>query len=98
MLTIKNQHKLLGTRLAGSGRAGPTEWVVTSIKAHIRHYVIFVEETQNGWDKKIVLDRYHSVNHTGYQYKLECGSFKKYVPRDNIKNMDIFSSCLKSLI
>jgi len=98
MLTIQNQNKLLGIRLTGSGRAGPTEWVVTSIKAHIRHYVIFIEETQNGWDKKIVLDRYHSVNQTGYKYKLECGSFKKYVPRDDIKSMDTFSNYLKSLI
>jgi hypothetical protein len=98
MLTIQNQNKLLGIRLTGSGSAGPTEWVVTSIKAHIRHYVIFIEETQNGWDKKIVLDRYHSVNQTGYQYKLECGSFKKYVPRDDIKSMDTFINYLKSLI
>jgi hypothetical protein len=98
MIVIKNQHKLLGTRLAGSGSAGSTEWVVTSIKAHLRHYVIFIEETHNGWDKKIVLDRYHSVNQTGYQYKLECGSFTKYVPRNDIKSIDTFSNYLKSLI
>ena len=44
MLTIENERKLLGTKLTGSGSAGPMEWVVTSIKPHLNHYVIFIEQ------------------------------------------------------
>ena len=98
MLTIQNQHKLLGTILHGSGSAGPMEWIVTSIKAHMNHYVIFIEQTENGWDKKIVLDRSFSPFKPGHQYKLECGNEKKYIHRDDMKNIDIFSNHLESFI
>ena len=98
MLTIENEKKLLGTKLTGSGSAGPMEWVVTSIKPHLNHYVIFIEQTQNGWDKKIVLDRSFSPFKNGYQYKLECGNEIKYVHRDDMKNVDIFSNHLESFI
>jgi hypothetical protein len=98
MLTIQNQHKLLGTILHGSGSAGPMKWIVTSIKAHMNHYVIFIEQTENGWDKKIVLDRSFSPFKLGYQYKLECGNEKKYIHRDDMKNIDIFSNHLESFI
>ena len=95
MLTIQNQQKLLGTRLTGSGTM---EWVVTSIKAHMNHYVIFIEQTENGWDKKIVLDRSYSPFKMRYQYKLECGNEKLYLQREDIKNIDIFSNHLESFI
>ncbi len=95
MLKIENERKLLGIKLQG---IGSTEWIVTSIKAHMNHYVIFVEQTENGWDKKIVLDRSFSPFKEGYQYKLECGNEWKYVQRDDMKNIDIFSNHLESFI
>jgi hypothetical protein len=95
MLTIENEKKLLGTKLMGSGSA---EWVVTSIKPHLNHYVIFIEQTENGWDKKLILDRSVYPFKIGYQYKLECGSEKKYVHRNDIKNIDMFSNHLESFI
>ena len=98
MLKIQNQQKLLGTRLIGIGSGGAKEWVVTSIKAHIHHYVIFIEQTENGWDKKIVLDRSFSPFKMGHQYKLECGNENLYVHRDDIKNVAIFSNYLESFI
>jgi len=70
VITIENEKKLLGTKLTGSGSAGPMEWIVTSIRPHLNHYVIFIEQTQNGWDKKIVLYRSLSPFKIGYQYKL----------------------------
>jgi hypothetical protein len=98
MLTIENERKLLGTILYGSGSAGPMEWIVTSIRPHLNHYVIFIEQTENGWDKKLVLDRSFSPFKLGYQYKLECGNEKKYIHRDDMKNIDIFSNHLESFI
>ncbi len=98
MLTIENERKLLGTILHGSGSNGPMEWVVLSIRPHLNHYVIFIEQTENGWDKKIVLDRSFSPFKEGYQYKLECGNEWKYVQRDDIKNIDIFTNHLESFI
>ena len=98
MLTIQNQQKLLGTNLMGIHQQRPMVWVVTSIKAHMHHYVIFIEQTENGWDKKIVLDRSFSPFKMGYQYKLECGNEKLYVHRDDMKNVTIFSNHLESFI
>jgi hypothetical protein len=98
VITIENERKLLGVRLYGSGSADPMEWIVTSIKPHLNHYVIFIEQTENGWDKKIVLDRSFSPFKMGYQYKLECGNEKKYVHRDDMKNVAIFSNHLESFI
>ena len=98
MLTIQNQQKLLGTNLMGIHQQRPMVWVVTSIKAHIHHYVIFIEQTENGWDKKIVLDRSFSPLKMGHQYKLECGNENLYVHRDDIKNVAIFSNYLESFI
>ena len=98
MLTIENEKKLLGTRLTGSGSNGPMEWVVTSIMKHMHHYVIFIEQTENGWDKHINLDRSYSPFKMGYQYKLECGNEKKYIHRDDMKNVTIFSNHLESFI
>ncbi len=71
MLTIQNERKLLGAKLNG---IGSTEWIVTSIRPHLNHYVIFIEQSENGWDKKVVLDRSFSPFKLGYQYKLESGS------------------------
>ncbi len=98
MLTIENERKLLGTKLTGSGSNGPMEWIVTSIRPHLNHYVIFIEQTENGWDRKIVLDRSFSSFKLGHQYKLECGNEKKYIHIDDIKNVDIFSNQLESFI
>jgi hypothetical protein len=98
VLTIENEKKLLGTKLTGSGSAGPMEWVVTSIMKHMHHYVIFIEQTENGWDKHINLDRSFSPFKMGYQYKLECGNEKLYLQREDIKNIDIFSNHLESFI
>jgi hypothetical protein len=95
MLKIENERKLLGIKLHDIGKM---EWIVTSIKAHLNHYVIFIEQSENGWDRKIVLDRSFSPFKEGYQYKLECGSEKMYIQRDDIKNIDIFSKHLESFI
>jgi hypothetical protein len=95
VLKIQNQQKLLGTRLIGIGTNGAKEWVVTSIKAHIHHYVIFIEQTELGWERKVVLDRTFTQNRDGKQYKLECGNSKVYLFKDNIDNMKTFSQHLE---
>mgnify|MGYP000615923802 FL=1 len=95
MLTIENERKLLGTKLTGSGSAGPMEWVVTSIKPHLNHYVIFIEQTELGWERKVVLDRTFTQNSDGKQYKLECGNSKVYLFKDSIDDMKTFSQHLE---
>jgi hypothetical protein len=95
MLTIQNERKLLGAKLNG---IGSTEWIVTSIRPHLNHYVIFIEQTENGWDKKIVLDRSFSPFKEGYQYKLECGNEKMYLTRESIRDINIFTNYLEYFI
>jgi hypothetical protein len=96
MLTIQNQHKLLGTRLLNAD--GTMEWNITSIKAHIHHYVIFIEQTELGWERKVLLDRKFTENTDGRQYKLECGNKKIYLFKDTIDNMSTFSRMLDYFI
>ncbi len=95
MLKIENERKLLGAKLNG---IGSREWIVTSIGPHLNHYVIFIEQTENGWDKKIVLDRSFSPFKEGYQYKLECGNEKMYLTRESIRDINIFTNYLEYFI
>ena len=95
MLTIENEKKLLGTKLIGIGVNGAKEWIVTSIKAHIHHYIIFVEQTELGWERKFTLHRTFEQNQQGKQYKLECGNSKVYLFKDSIDDMKKFSNHLE---
>jgi len=95
VLKIQNQQKLLGTNLMGIHQQRPMVWVVTSIKAHIHHYVIFIEQTELGWERKVVLDRTFTQNRDGRQYKLECGNSKVYLFKDSINDMKTFSQHLE---
>ena len=98
MITIQNQQKLLGINLMGIHQQRPMVWVVTSIKAHIHHYVIFIEQTELGWERKVLLDRKFTENTDGRQYKLECGNKKIYLFKDTIDNMSTFSRMLDYFI
>ena len=98
MLKIENHKNLLGTKLYGSGKSGATHWKVTSIMEHLKHYVIFLEQDQMGWERKIKLDRNHAPKMTGYQYKLQCGNEIMYLDKGNLKNIDIFSNQLESFL
>ena len=95
MLTIENERNLLGTKLIGVGTNSLNEWIVTSIKAHIHHYVIFVEQTELGWERKFTLHRTFEQNQQGKQYKLECGNSKVYLFKDSIDDMKKFSNHLE---
>lgn len=98
MLKIENHKNLLGRDLYGSGKSGATHWKVASIMEHLKHYVIFLEQTQMGWEREIKLDRHHAPNKTGYQYKLKCGTELMYLDKSNLKNVDIFSNQLESFL
>jgi len=93
VLTIQNQQKLLGTKLLNAD--GSIEWTVTSIVKHLHHYVIFIEQTESGWERKVLLDRTFTQNRDGKQYKLECGNSKIYLFKDSIDNMSTFSRLLE---
>jgi hypothetical protein len=97
-LKIINHRNLMGRELFGSGSTGPMEWKVTSIQEHYMHYVIFIEQTENGWERKVTLHKHYETNQTGFQYKLECGAEHLFLAKDNIKNMNIFSNYLESFL
>ena len=71
MLKIENHKKLLGKELYCSGVSGSTYWKVTSIMEHLHHYVIFIEQPDMGWERKVKLDRNHAKQITGYRYELQ---------------------------
>jgi hypothetical protein len=98
MLKIQNHKKLLGAKLYGSGNSGSNCWQVTSIMEHLHHYVIFIENDELGWDRKVVLYRQRARIKNGYLYKLECGTTYIYLERGNIKSANIFSNSLESLL
>ena len=98
MLKIENHKKLLGKNLYGSGKSGATHWKVTSIEEHLRHYIIFIEQDQMGWERKIRLHKKYESNQTGKQYKLECGTEYVLLVKDGMKNVDVFSNYLESFI
>ena len=97
-LKIHNHRNLMGRELFGSGSLGPMKWKVTSIVEHYMTYVIFLEQTENGWERKVTLHKHYETNQTGFQYKLECGTEHLFLVKDNIKNMNIFSNYLESFL
>ena len=97
-LKIINHKNLLGRDLYGSGKSGATHWKVTSIMEHYMTYVIFIEQDQMGWERKITLHKHYETHQTGFQYKLECGTEHILLVKDNIKNVDIFSNYLESFL
>ena len=97
-LKIINHKNLLGRDLYGSGKSGSTKWKVTSIMEHLMHYVIFLEQEQMGWERKVTLHKHYETNQTGFQYKLECGAEHLFLVKDSIKNIDIFSNQLESFL
>ena len=98
MLTIKNEDKLTGTALTGAGPDGPIAWHVSGIGKHLHHYIIYLTRDDNGWERKVTLDRYHSVNQTGIQYKLECGTEHMHLYRTSFLTIDIFTNYLEYFI
>ena len=98
MLTIQNENKLTGRELWGSGPDGPVNWHVSGIGKHMHHYIIYLTRNDNGFERKVKLDRNHSPKMTGYQYKLQCGNEIMYLDKSNIKNIDIFSNQLESFL
>jgi len=94
-LKIINYRKLVGTELYGAGPEGATKWKVTTIIEHLRHYVIFVEEAEYGWDRKIVLSKHYETNQTGFQYKLECGTEHMYLVKPSIQSINVFTNYLE---
>ena len=98
MLTIKNEDKLTGTELTGAGPDGPIAWHVSGIGKGLHHYIIYLTRNDNGWERKITLDRYHSVNQTGKQYKLECGTEHIYLPKTSFLTIEIFTNYLQYFI
>jgi hypothetical protein len=95
MLTIKNEDKLTGTELTGAGPDGPIAWHVSGIGKGLHHYIIYLTRDDNGWERKVTLDRYHSVNQTGKQYKLECGTDHTVLLFLNSPSTEAFSFILK---
>ena len=98
MLTIVNQDKLTGTELTGAGPDGPIAWHVSGIGKHLHHYIIYLTRDDNGWERKIKLDRYHSVNQTGKQYKLECGTNHMHLYKTSMDKIEIFCNYLEYFI
>ena len=98
MLTIKNEDKLTGTELWGAGPDGTVKWHVSGIGKGLHHYIIYLTRDDNGWERKVTLDRYHSVNQTGKQYKLECGTEHIYLPKTSFLTIEIFTNYLEYFI
>ena len=98
MLTIKNEDKLTGTALTGAGPDGPIAWHVSGMGGSLHHYIIYLTRNDNGWERKVTLDRYHSVNQTGKQYKLESGNYKIHLYKSTMENIDNFKNYLEYFI
>jgi len=98
MLTIKNEDKLTGTALTGAGPDGPIAWHVSGMGGSLHHYIIYLTRDDNGWERKVTLDRYHSVNQTGKQYKLECGTEHMHLYKTSMDKIEIFTNYLEYFI
>ena len=98
MLTIKNENKLTGTELTGAGPDGPIAWHVSGIGKGLHHYIIYLTRDDNGWERKVTLDRNHSVNQTGKQYKLYYGTEHVYLYKSSIDKIDVFTNYLEYFI
>jgi len=98
MLTIVNADKLTGTELTGAGPDGPIAWHVSGMGGSLHHYIIYLTRNDNGWERKVKLDRYHSVNQTGIQYKLECGTEHMHLYKSSFLTPDIFKNFLEYFI
>ena len=98
MLTIKNENKLTGTALTGAGPDGPIAWHVSGIGKGLHHYIIYLTRDDNGWERKVTLDRNHSVNQTGKQYKLYYGTEHVYLYKSSMDKIDIFTNYLEYFI
>ena len=98
MLTIKNENKLTGTELTGAGPDGPIAWHVSGIGKGLHHYIIYLTRDDNGWERKVTLDRNHSVNQTGKQYKLYYGTEHVYLYKSSMDKIDIFTNYLEYFI
>ena len=98
MLTIQNEDKLTGTELWGSGPDGTVKWHVSGIGKGLHHYIIYLTRDDNGWERKVTLDRYHSVNQTGKQYKLECGTEHMHLYKTSFLTIEIFTNYLEYFI
>ena len=98
MLTIKNENKLTGTALTGAGPDGPIAWHVSGIGKGLHHYIIYLTRDDNGWERKVTLDRNHSVNQTGKQYKLYYGTEHVYLYKSSIDKIDVFTNYLEYFI
>ena len=97
MLKIENHKKLLGKELYGSGKSGSTYWKVVSIMEHLNHYVIFIEQPDTGWERKVTLHR-HSQMQTIPKYRLESGTEYILLVTDSIKQVDVFTNYLESFL
>jgi hypothetical protein len=71
---------------------------VSGIGKHLHHYIIYLTRNDNGFERKVTLDRSHSPKMTGYQYKLQCGAEVMYLDKSNLKSIDIFSNQLESFL
>ena len=98
MLTIENEDKLTGTALTGAGPDGPIAWHVSGIGKHLHHYIIYLTRNDNGWERKVTLDRNHSVNQTGKQYKLYYGTEHVYLYKSSMDKIDVFTNYLEYFI
>ena len=98
MLTIKNEDKLTGTALTGAGPDGPIAWHVSGMGGSLHHYIIYLTRDDNGWERKVKLDRNHCPKQTGKQYKLECGNYKIHLYKSTMENIDNFKNYLEYFI
>lgn len=97
-LKIINHRNLLGNQLYGSGSVGPMEWKVTSIQEHYMHYVIFLEQPANGWERKVTLHKHYDTYQTGFQYRLDCGNEFIFLSKSDISNMNVFLNKIESFL
>ena len=95
MLTIVNQDKLTGTVLTTSTPNGTITWHVSGIGKHLQQYIIYLTRDDNGWERKVTLDRNHCPKQTGKQYKLECGNYKMYLYKSTMENINNFKNYLE---
>jgi hypothetical protein len=98
MLTIVNENKLIGTEIENFGPDGPIRWHVSGIGKQMHHYVIYLTRNDNGWERKLMLNREHSKDQTGKQYKLESGNYKIHLYKSTMENIDNFKKYLEYFI
>ena len=98
MLTIVNQDKLTGTVLTTSTPNATITWHVSGIGKHLQQYIIYLTRDDNGWERKVTLDRNHCPKQTGKQYKLECGNYKMYLYKSTMDNINNFKNYLEYFI